>query len=97
MDGRKIKKNKPLATSSDAYRVIWSDRDGAKCPHCGLGTFTSSRSMPYEDNIKFRYHRCRGCGKNFSSVFVDANCWRDSPIKRRRGEEELERQNKLLT
>ncbi len=80
------KKHKASTTSSDAYRVVWSDRDGAQCPHCGLGTFVCSRSMPYENNLKFRYHRCRGCHNNFSSVFVDTNCWRDTPIKRRQGE-----------
>jgi len=41
---------------------------GACCPICRRGRAPVYRTMPWRDNLRERYHRCRFCGWSFKSV-----------------------------
>lgn len=50
-----------------AHGVDYSPRDGGVCPLCGKKKCHICRTLPWEGEYRFRYHRC-ACGFRFKSV-----------------------------
>lgn len=38
--------------------VIYERRRGAACPCCGADRLRTYKTMPWEDGVRIRYHRC---------------------------------------
>jgi len=51
--------------------VDYSPRHGARCPQCGADQVPKYKTMPWDDSIRVRYHRCNGCGCRFKSIQSD--------------------------
>lgn len=58
---------------SGNYGVDYSPKFGAECPRCGFynKTHRHTKVMPWQWDIRFRYHCCKVCGTTFKSVEID--------------------------
>ena len=54
--------------SVDTGGVTYDRRVGAECPMCRLPKCYVRDTMPWQDDIRIRYHVCRRCGHLFKSV-----------------------------
>lgn len=41
---------------------------GAECPRCKMRKAHVRNTLPWEDNLRERYHCCRRCGATFKSI-----------------------------
>lgn len=62
-----VKKKREALEGVDYHRIT-----GARCPKCKMDSAFVSNTLPWEDNIRIRYHDCRrsGCGARFKSIEV---------------------------
>ena len=47
--------------------VVYNNRYGGVCPECKKTNCAVTRTMPWLQNEKVRYHKCE-CGRNFTSI-----------------------------
>uniref|UniRef100_A0A6M3J593 Uncharacterized protein n=1 Tax=viral metagenome TaxID=1070528 RepID=A0A6M3J593_9ZZZZ len=52
----------------DTGGVTFDRRAGADCPMCRFPKCNVRDTMPWQDDIRIRYHVCRRCGHQFKSV-----------------------------
>jgi len=62
-----IKKKREPLEGVDYHRIT-----GARCPKCKMDSAFVSNTLPWEDDIRIRYHDCRrsGCGARFKSIEI---------------------------
>lgn len=46
-------------------------KSGAECPNCRTEKAAVIRTLPWEGDIRIRYHHCQSCGMRFKSIEED--------------------------
>lgn len=48
--------------------VDYTSKDKAPCPLCGSRKVKVTNTLPWEGDIRIRYHQCRVCRHKFKSI-----------------------------